>query len=159
SMQSRPAVRVRKIVDDLNQLPPPPQNSNLRWCPSQISGNAQIVNATAGVRFGSPLQNPLNPNGCRLQTVWRGIGMSLSRTDPFDMNLDVEQMYWGPFTGFPISFDVFDRVSLYLGHSEFRPEPCIDTASAFPSMQSSGLNNPFAGNYLNNTDLNGARES
>ena len=36
--------------------------------------------------------------GARLQTVWREIDLSLSRSDPTDFNLDIEQMYWPPFT-------------------------------------------------------------
>src|SRR5262245_37072259 len=86
--------------------------------------------------------------------------MSLSRTDAFDLNLDVEQMFWAPYTEFPISYDVLDRTSLYLGHSEHRPEPCIDaTIPPVPSLPNSGLTRSFAGNYLSNTSLSGVRES
>lgn len=33
--------------------------------------------------------------------------LSLSRTDPFDFNLDVEQIYWAPFTGAALTYDEF----------------------------------------------------
>ncbi len=153
-MIARPASRTTKIVDNVNQLPAPPQSSNLRWCPisagSGYGTNQQIVFQTAGTPFGQPIQNPLNPYGCRLQSVWREIDMSLSRTDPQDFNLDVEAFYWAPFAGNAISFDEFDQVSLFLGHCEFRPEPCIHSGSAFPTFPLSGLFILFDGNYAHN---------
>ncbi|MHC4897080.1 MAG: hypothetical protein ACYTGW_08235 [Planctomycetota bacterium] len=151
----RTAGRLTRVVDNLNQLPPPPQTDPLRWCPQTLQ-NAQVINPTATVRFGAPLQNPLNPFGCRLQTVWREIDMSLSRTDGDDFNLDVEQMYWAPFTGSAITFDEFDQISLFLGHSEYRPEPCINAMTALPSMPASGLKTVFAQNYAFNN--NGANQ-
>jgi hypothetical protein len=159
---ARPAARTTQIVDNVNQIPAPPQTSNLRWCPitgpTAFASATQIVFQTAGTPFGQPIQNPLNPYGCRLQTVWREIDMSLSRTDPLDFNLDVEQMYWAPFAGNAITFDEFDRVSLYLGHSEFRPESCVASGSAFPSMPQSGLFNFFHANYAANRFTTGAFE-
>jgi hypothetical protein len=146
---SRPTSRVTKIVDNLNQLPPPSQSSSLRWCPITIRGRRVFLDRSAATVFSQPIQNPLNPYGCRLQTVWREIDMSLSRTDPLDFNLDVEQMYFGPFSGNAIYFDEFDQISLYLGHSEYRPEPC---ASLFgiAVMPNSGLKNLFFRNYAEN---------
>jgi hypothetical protein len=146
--------RVTKIVDNVNQIPAPPQSSNLRWCPETAGAgygtSRQIVFQTAATVFGAPIQNPLNPYGCRLQTVWREIDMSLSRTDPQDFNLDVEQMYWAPFSQNAINFDEFDQVSLFLGHSEFRPETCIHSGSAFPTFWESGLFTLFEANYAHN---------
>ncbi|MEE2888139.1 MAG: hypothetical protein VX951_11985, partial [Planctomycetota bacterium] len=155
----RAATRTRKVVDSLNQQSPPPQNSELRWCPvngpTGFGSPTQIVNRTAGIVFGQPIRNPINPFGCRLQMVWREIDMSLSRTDPLDFNLDVEQLYWAPFAADSIVFDEFDRVSLYLGHSEFRPEPCISSGDAFPSMPVSGLDQFFERNYVHNNQADG----
>ncbi|MBK8976499.1 MAG: hypothetical protein IPM29_11330 [Planctomycetes bacterium] len=150
TLQARPTTRVTKVVDDLNQQPPPPQSSDLRFCPFVIGTENLVATATASVKFGQGIQNPLNPFGSRLQTVWREIDMSLSRTDPFDFNLDVEQMYWAPFTLGAITYDVFDRVSLFLGHSEFRPEPCVGAFSALPEMGNSGLKAVFADNFAHN---------
>lgn len=155
TMSSRPTARVRQVVDDRNQQSPPAQSSSSRYCPLSISGEANVVTPTGGVKFGSPLQNPLNPFGCRLQTVWREIDMSLSRTDPLDFNLDVEQMYWAPFTQTPVQFDEFDQVSLFLGHAEFRPEPCVGSQSSMPSIPTSGLSNIFGDNYLFNLNDTG----
>jgi hypothetical protein len=164
TLGARPGSRISRIVDDLNQQPPPPQGSGgqpnpLRFCPFQIGTEGQVATATASVKFPAPLQNPLNPFGCRLQTIWREIDMSLSRTDPDDFNLDVEQMYWAPFTAAPIVFDEFDRQSLFLNHSEFRTEPCVNDWGALPSMPSSGLSTKFSGNAVENLTPGGTRDS
>ena len=79
---ARPATRSRKVVDGINQLPPPSQTSVLRWCPPQARNRPQIANPTGNTPFGQAIQNPFNPLGCRLQMAWREVDMSLSRTDP-----------------------------------------------------------------------------
>lgn len=149
-MQGRPTTRVRQIADNINQAPVAPQSSILRWCPFSVSGEEQIAANTSTAPFGQGIQNPLNPYGARLQTVWREIDLSLSRVDPFDFNLDVEQMYWAPFASGTITFDEFDRLSLFLGHSERRPEPCVGNFSALPSLPDSGLDNRFDDNFVRN---------
>ncbi len=160
-LRARETSRIRKVVDDRNQAPPPPQTSDLRWCITSSSlhfGGPISVRISTANGFGFPIQNPLNPFGCRLQTLWREIDLSLSRTDPQDFNLDVEQMYWCPFRDNPISFDEFDNVSLYLGHSEYRPELCVDPFNV-PYMEFSGLKFKFQDNYVRNLDLLGIVES
>ncbi|MCU0866194.1 MAG: hypothetical protein MUC36_20610 [Planctomycetes bacterium] len=153
-LEGRPTIRTRAIADDRNQAPfvtptPPPALPNpLAWCPATVSGQAQTGIGTSRVAVGSGIQNPLNPYGCRLQTVWREIDLSLSRTDPADFNLDIEQMYWAPFREGQLSFDEFDRLSLWLGHAEYRPTPCVGATSALPSMPQSGLRNLFERNFL-----------
>lgn len=147
-LQPRPTSRSRQVADNLNQAPVASQSSILRWCPETVSGEAQIVTNTSTTLFGQGIQNPLNPYGCRLQTVWREVDLSLSRTDPFEFNLDVEQMYWAPFTGSTLAFDEFDRTSLFLGHSEYRPQPCIGNFSALPSLPNSGLVQEFQKNFV-----------
>lgn len=152
-LQARPTTRVRIVADNLNQSPVV-QNTQvgqlpapLAWCPQSVSGEGQIASNTATTVLNQGLQNPLNPSGSRLQTVWREIDLSLSRTDPFDFNLDIEQMYWAPFTGTNLSYDEFDFTSLWLGHSEYRPAPCVGDFSALPSLPSSGLRAQFERNY------------
>ncbi len=155
---ARPTSRVTKIVDDLNQQPAPPQMlsggvlegaNDLRWCP-WYAGEAQVASNSAGVKFGQGIQNPLNPYGARVMMLWREIDMSLSRVDPYDFNLDVEQMYWAPFTGTAVTYDEFDRVSLFLGASEFRPEPCVGVFNALASLPGSGLQSLFKDNWAYN---------
>ena len=158
TLSARPTARIRQIVDDVNQQSPPPQSSVLRFCPEAIGGESQQAMQSAGARFGFPLQNPLNPFGARLQTLWREIDQTLSRTDPGDFNLDVEQMFWAPFQADPIFFDEFDQVSLFLSHSEWRPETCVSAGGALPSLPNSGLVVKFEDNYAHNMDRAGVRE-
>ncbi len=147
-INGRPTSRVSSYADDKNQIPSP-SDPNLAFCPPGTRAPL-----TALTTFKQPIQNPLNPNGCRLQTVWREIDLSLSRTDPFDFNLDVEQMWWAPFQDSPnapkTSFDIFDRLTLFLGHSERRPSPCVGVSSSLPFYPSSGLSAIFFRNYARN---------
>jgi hypothetical protein len=153
-LQGRATTRVRRIADNLNQAPIASQESILRWCPQSVFNEEQTASASATTPFGQGIQNPMNPYGCRLQTVWREVDLSLSRVDPFDFNLDVEQMYWAPFTGDGIGFDEFDSMSLYLGHSEYRPEPCVGNFSALASLADSGLKTRFEDNFVRNLRAN-----
>ncbi|MFQ5504293.1 MAG: hypothetical protein ACE5F1_05770, partial [Planctomycetota bacterium] len=123
-VQGRPTARTTSYVDDLNQLSSPPE-APFRFCP--VSADVLL---TAATPFPQPILNPLNPWGCRLMTVWREIDLSLSRTDPFDFNLDIEAMWYTPFQQGamktrPFTFDIFDKVSLFIGHSERRPTNCV----------------------------------
>lgn len=147
-IQARPTTRIRQVGDNLNQAPVAAQNSILAWCPPTVSNEPQVSNNSSNTPFGQGIQNPLNPYGCRLQTVWREVDLSLSRTDAYDFNLDVEQMYWAPFTGTTLIYDEFDRVSMFLGHSEYRPLPCIGQFSAMPSLSDSGLRGQFQRNFV-----------
>ncbi|MHC5065473.1 MAG: hypothetical protein ACYTG5_16020, partial [Planctomycetota bacterium] len=156
-LQARGTSRVRRVVDNLNQQSPPPEGGPLSWCPPRITNlfnsEAMITSATAASPFfGGGIQNPLNPFGARLQAVWREVDFSLSRLNPADFNLDVEQMYWAPFTQSPITFDEFDRVSVFLGHSEQRPVPCLGAGDALPAFYQSGLGTVFADNFAFNPD-------
>ena len=147
-LQARPTTRTRQVADNLNQSPVAPQTSILRWCPVSVGGENQVSSNSATALFGQGIQNPLNPYGCRLQTLWREVDLSLSRSDPFEFNLDVEQMYWAPFTGTVLIYDEFDRVSLFLGHSERRPAPCVGDFSSLPSLPQSGLDREFQRNFV-----------
>ncbi|MGB3965309.1 MAG: hypothetical protein WBO45_01165 [Planctomycetota bacterium] len=152
-LQARPTTRTRVVADNLNQSPvvqqpPPPALPNpLGWCPQTVSSEGQIATNTSTNLLNAGIQNPLNPYGCRLQTLWREIDLSLSRTDAFDFNLDIEQAYWAPFTGTNLQFDEFDRTSLFLGHSEYRPMPCVGDFSSLPSLPNSGLQTIFEKNF------------
>ncbi|MBL8756310.1 MAG: hypothetical protein JNK15_23645 [Planctomycetes bacterium] len=147
-LQARPTTRTRVVADNLNQSPvvqnpaPPAAPNPLAWCPQFVAvggQEGQIGSNSANSILNQGIQNPLNPFGCRLQMLWREVDLSLSRTDPFDFNLDIEQMYWAPFVGTTLNFDEFDRTSMWLGHSEYRPIPCVGDFSALPSLPESGL--------------------
>ena len=152
-LEARPTTRVRVVADNLNQSPivqqpgSPATPDPLGWCPQTVSGERQIGSNSANNLVTAGIQNPLNPYGCRLQTLWREVDLSLSRTDPFDFNLDIEQMYWAPYIGTNLTFDEFDRVSMWLGHSEYRPAPCVGEFSSLPSLPDSGLRNEFEKNF------------
>lgn len=161
-LQARPTTRVKVVADNLNQAPitqqpgPPNPPDPLGWCPQAVNGERQIGSNSANNLVPAGIQNPLNPYGCRLQTLWREVDLSLSRTDPFDFNLDIEQMYWAPYIGTNLSFDEFDRVSMWLGHSEYRPVPCVGEFSSLPSLPDSGLRNAFETNFAWNPQPTGS---
>ncbi|MCB9887874.1 MAG: hypothetical protein H6838_20510 [Planctomycetes bacterium] len=154
-LQARPTSRVRVVADNLNQAPVGAQGTVLQWCPPSVSGEGQVASNSATQVVNAGIQNPLNPYGCRLQTLWREVDLSLSRSDPFDFNLDIEQMYWAPYTGTTLVFDEFDRASLFLGHSEFRPAPCVGDFSSLPSLPNSGLRTGFQKNFVWNPEPTG----
>jgi len=175
SLQARPTTRTRVVADNLNQSPIQQQPAvsapanPLGWCPQAVNifnfQTGQMVpmtmvgsnSATNLVQVG--IQNPLNPYGCRMQTLWREVDLSLSRTDPFDFNLDIEQMYWAPFTQTILSFDEFDRVSMWLGHSEYRPIPCTGDLTAEAPLPLSGLDVEFEKNFAWNPEPTGTGTS
>ncbi len=141
-VMGRPTTRFSSYVDNLNQVPEP-SAADLKFCPPGTKATP-----TASVVFGAPIQNPLNPMGCRLQTCWREVDLSLSRLNPFDYDLDVEGMWWAPFRLGQIFYDVFDKVSLYVHHAEYRPSPCVGMGSSLPQYPNSGLHTVFKDNYL-----------
>ncbi|MEC7583037.1 MAG: hypothetical protein VYE77_01855 [Planctomycetota bacterium] len=151
SLHGRPTSRVRAVVDDVNQGTAPAQSTVFRWC---YEAAAQPV-PSALTRFNQGIQNPFNPFGSRVQMLWREIDMGLSRTAPQDMDLDIEQMFWAPLSTGVVSFDIFDSTSLFLGHSEKRPEPCVGNFSALPNLPDSGLFGRFEQNYVWNPSLSG----
>ena len=155
-LQARPTSRARIVADNLNQAPVAAQGTILQWCPPTVSGELQVAANSSTQVVNAGIQNPLNPYGARLQTLWREVDLSLSRTDPFDFNLDIEQMYWAPFTGTTLVFDEFDRASLFLGNSEYRPAPCVGDFSSLPSLTDSGLKSQFQKNFLWNPEPTGS---
>ena len=160
-LEARGTSRIRRVVDDFNQQSPPPQTSDRRWCievvPGEFNGEG-IASVTGGTPFPGGIQNPLNPFGARFQTIWREIDLSLSRINPDDFNLDVEAMYWGVNRLTSVTFDQFDDVSLFLGHSEFRAEPCIGSFSSLNLLQQSGLNTNFESNWAVNNRVDNSVE-
>ena len=167
-LRARETARIRHIADNLNQSPVQQQSPEefapnaLAWCPqTMFDPNPNATEDMVGSNSASNLsagavQNPLNPSGCRLQTLWREVDLSLSRDNPFDFNLDIEAMYWAPFRDAQLSFDEFDDVRLVLGHSEYRPVPCVGDFSSLPSLPESGLRAEFERNYLWNPRPEGA---
>lgn len=148
----RSLTRGSSFVDDKNQLPSPPS------FPFSFCQSGDFMALTASNPVGGPILNPLNPWGGRLENIWREIDLGLSRTNSVDFNLDVEQMWWAPYQQGAagtndIIYDVFDRISLFLGHCEYRPDNCIWPAAALPRYTQSGLQFYFDSNFARNLKI------
>lgn len=102
---------------------------------------------------------PHNPRGAREQVTYREDDFGLGYHDADTMLIDVEQLFWSPWTNKTVLFDEFDRYTLRLGHAHKRadlranwvqpPPPAapycgVDCASLF-----SGLSPTFDDNPLN----------
>ena len=68
----------------------------------------------------------------------------------------IRDRYWAPYTGTNLTFDEFDRVSMWLGHSEYRPIPCVGDFSSLPSFTQSGLRREFEKNFAWNPKPTGS---
>lgn len=68
------------------------------------------------------ISEPHNQRGSRLQMTYREDDFGLAYTDATQFMLDVEQMHWSPFNDREIRTDVFDRYSLRMAHSDWRPD-------------------------------------
>ncbi len=152
-VHARATTRSNHFVDDLNQAPLPSTVDRTGPCPSVIAGEALYTDRTARAAFGPGLSTPLNQAGARSQFVYREHDLGLSFTDPHDLDLDVEQIYWvaKASDGNP-GADTFGPTRLDLGHSERRPEPCIGQSSNRPEFPQSGLVQTFADNYAADVD-------
>ncbi|MCR9247568.1 MAG: hypothetical protein NXI31_21265 [bacterium] len=65
---------------------------------------------------------PLNARGSRMQMRYIEDDFSLDYTQPAEMGIDVDQLYWSPFNDETVFYDVFDRFSMSLSHSNMRPD-------------------------------------
>lgn len=107
------------------------------------------------------IAEPFIARGSRMQQTFRETDFALSSVEAAEMEIDVEQIHWAPFVArspAKLTYDLFDRVSITLSHSEKRPdlrmvitqqganECCgYDNASFL-----SGLQTNFESNYLDN---------
>ena len=93
--------------------------------PSMIAVQLQpplVYQPPAGPQLFGGIIEPHQPRGARLQMAYLEDNFGLAYHDPNQMMLDVEQMYWVEWNGAPALFDTFDRYSLALGHSDWRPD-------------------------------------
>ncbi len=65
---------------------------------------------------------PHQPRGSRLMMRYVEDDFSLSYRQPAEFAIDVEQLYWTPFNNQDILFDVFDRYTMRLSHTDRRPD-------------------------------------
>lgn len=82
----------------------------------------QVFTPPNGPQVFGGIGEPHTPYGSRLQMTYREDDFGLSYTNPNDMNIDVEQMHWATWNESAVIFDVFDRYTLSLGHSQKRPD-------------------------------------
>jgi hypothetical protein len=65
---------------------------------------------------------PHQPRGSRMMMRYEEDDFSLGYTRSNEFMLDVEQLYWSPFNDETVLYDVFDRYTMLLSHSDKRPD-------------------------------------
>ncbi len=65
---------------------------------------------------------PHQPRGSRMMMRYLEDDFSLDYRRSSEFMLDVEQLYWSPFNDETVLFDVFDRYTMALCHSDKRPD-------------------------------------
>lgn len=161
-------------LDTISQ--PPPANPNLTPAaplgPLYLTPNMTATNLNPPLVFQPPpgprtfggIVEPHQPRGGRVQMTYREDDFGLSYTDPTQFVLDVEQMHWASWRNDPVLFDVFDRYSISMGHSDRRPDILFylapPTAPGQPPTCAldcdsllSGLGDTFANNPLRGTTM------
>ena len=100
---------------------------------------------------------PHKPQGSRMQMRYLEDDFALDYRAPSEFAIDVEQLYWSPFNDETVLYDVFDRYTMSLAHSNKRPdERCFLFGGACwmdGASMNSGLSFTFAQNPLQGTGL------
>lgn len=110
---------------------------------------------------------PHQPRGSRMMMRYLEDDFSLSYRQPAEFMLDVEQLYWSEFNDEAVTFDVFDRYTMALSHSDKRPDERWEVVDNAPpatppnppvyecrficASAASGLVQTFAANVLQGT--------
>jgi len=97
--------------------------------------------APQGLAFPLPLQNPLNPDGCREQMVFRAQDVGATG----DPEL-ITAIRWYSATG--LMTDSFQQIELAVGHTPVHPDYTVSNWTALPLFPSSGLDPTFVNNYV-----------
>lgn len=117
-------------------------------CPSML---------VAGTPPGGGVSEPHNPRGSRLQMTYVEDDFGLPYHDATKLLLDVEQMHWAPFNDTDILFDVFDRYTIRMAHSDWRPDMAFVVANGSCIQDCfagrSGLRPTFNDNLLEGTSF------
>jgi hypothetical protein len=96
-----------------------------------------------GAAFGAPIQTPLTPFGCRLQSVYRT--QDVGATGQPEMLTSVR---WLPHPSAALVHDVHTLFELRAAHTAVVPDYTVDPFSALPAAPNSGLSTTFANNVL-----------
>jgi hypothetical protein len=123
--------------------------------PTILSPGATAVLYQCAGETANGISEPHNPRGSRLQMTYREDDFGLAHRDPQKIMLDIEQMHWAPWNDMAVPFDVFDRYTLRMAHSDWRPDI---TNTVFGSNCAvdcfsgrSGLRTAFDSNLLSGT--------
>jgi hypothetical protein len=83
---------------------------------------------------------PFSKTGSRMMLTYREDDFGLDYTDPGDLNIDVEQLHWASWANQDIEFDVFNRISMSLAHSQKRPDLAYEWSETGAEGGLAGLN-------------------
>ncbi|MCA8970207.1 MAG: hypothetical protein KDC95_10500 [Planctomycetes bacterium] len=107
------------------------------------------------------IAEPFVSQGSRMQQTYREVDFNLGYTEPAELEIDVERLSWAPFVArspSKLTYDLFDRMSITLSHSEKRPDLRMVITQNGPNQCCgydqagflSGLVPTFEANYLDN---------
>ena len=97
------------------------------------------VKPTQGAVFGSPVAGPLNPNGARVQMVYRASDLGANGEREV-----LTAVRWLPRGS--VQTATYKRLLVDVGHTQVVPDYTIDPWTAFPRFPNSGLATNFAMN-------------
>ena len=131
--------------------------------PSMLAVQLQppiVYQPPQGPQLFGGIVEPHQPRGARLQMTYHEDDFGLAYHDPNQMLIDIEQMYWAEWNANPALFDTFDRVTLSMGHSDWRPDIRVwlipgmpPTCNILCDSLKSGLRPSFDDNVLEGTSL------
>jgi len=100
----------------------------------------------AMIPFTGPVQTPLSAYGSKMMSLWRYHDVGFSLRDQSTQNVDVEGLWWTPFSGIT-SIDNFSQFQMALAHSKYLPDEEL-SSGLLPNWTLSGLVDNFEGNLL-----------
>lgn len=99
----------------------------------------QTIELAAGALFGQPVAGPLNPEGARVQTVYRAVDLGATGVPEI-----VRAIRWRSFG--PVIDDDFAQLAMDLSHTSVVPDYTVGLFSALPMFPLSGLVRDFGTN-------------
>jgi hypothetical protein len=107
---------------------------------SVVSRTHQTIDPQ-GAPFAQGLQNPLHPQGARVQMVYRPVDLGATGAPEL-----LTAVRWRPLG--PVQPGSLQDFELRIGHTTVHPDYGVDPWSALPVAPHSGLASTFASNYL-----------
>lgn len=141
---SNPEVRGQILFDIQRRLLKPRSVSRF-----SAVADASVPVVGSMIPFPQPIQTPLSNYGSKMMGVWRYHDLGFGLRDEANHNIDVEGLWWTPFTG-TVQSDNFSQFQMSLSHSKFLPDEELSTG-LLPNWTSSGLVTNFDQNRMGNT--------